>query len=82
MGRKPRAAFGRADAQVMLDPVALVNFDPPVIQFNGQRNGDRALGLDDALTVLLRNLKMIGQHLELFHGHAEDRIRGIKAVHK
>jgi hypothetical protein len=38
--------------------------------------------LDDALTILLRDLEVIGQNLELLHGHAEDRIGGIEALHK
>ena len=81
MRRETRAAFGRSDAQVMLDAVALVNLDPAVIVLDGQRDGDRALGLDHALTVLLRNLEVISQHLELLHGHAEKRVGGVKAFH-
>ena len=79
--RETRAAFGRSDAQVMLDAVALVNLDPAVIVLDGQRHGDRALGLDQALTVLLRDFEVIGQHLELLHGHAEDRIGGVETFH-
>ena len=82
LGGKPRAAFGRTDTQVVLDAIAVVNLDPSVIEFDGQRDGDRALRLDDALTILLRDLEVIGQNLELLHGHAEDRIGGIEAFHK
>ena len=79
-GRKPRAALGRAEGEVMLHPVTFEHGDRAVIAVDRARDGNRPLRHQDAVTLVHRDFQMVGDDAKLVHRHVEHRT-GINGHH-
>ena len=71
-GRETRAAFGRAERQVMLHAVTLESLGAAVVHVHRQRDGHGALRIHEPIAIVLIDVQVIGDDLELVAGHLED----------
>src|SRR5688572_28543216 len=65
------AALCRPEREMMLNPVALEDFGAAIVPMNGDGDGDRTLGIFQAVAVIRRDLQVIGHQVELLAGHAK-----------
>ncbi len=72
-GRKPRAALGRTEREVVLDAIAFEHRDRAVVAVDRAGNRDRALRHQEAVALVHGNFEMIGDDAELVHRHVEYR---------
>ena len=79
-GRKPRAALGRTEGEMMLHPIALEYRDRAIIAVDRTGNGDGPLRHQDAVALVHRDFEMVGDDAELVHRHVEYRT-GINGHH-
>ena len=73
VGPKTRAALGRAERQVMLNAEALKNRGAAVIPMDRHRDDDGALGQQQPVALVERDVEMVGDDMELVARHGEDR---------
>ena len=73
MGAKRVPPFVGPQCQVMLDTKPLVHGHRAVVAMDGAGNGNGALGREDALALIRRNLQMIRDIVELLPGHLVHR---------